>query len=229
MHIQISKHILIDLSKEGAADTIYASAICEWHCDVVILVNCAGFGMTGEFLNHNVDRVRTMVNVNAMCCIELAHKFGRYFVQKGRGRICQIASVAAFVPGAHAAVYHGTKAFIRNWAIALQHELIGTGVGVTVIDPGPVRTHFVEKSNSEKSLVFGAFRWFTYESVFVANAAVNATLNGDAEVVYGPLWRALQCGFLSFYGEMFNVISCKHLWQDPESKYRSPFEVYKHE
>lgn len=220
------RHLQIDLSENNAATQIYDTIINEWKIDkVVILVNNAGFGLTGEFLNQNIEKIKSMVSVNCIVCMELGHKFGRYFVQRGVGRICQIASVAAFIPGSHAAAYHASKAFSRNWAIALQHELIGTGVGVTCCCPGPVNTKFVKASNSEKSNVFGAFKWFTYESIDVANAAVNATLNGKREVVYGPLWLFLM-NLLSFYGETYNIISAKFFWQDPDSKYRSPFDVY---
>ena len=60
-----------------------------------------------------------MINVNAICCMELAHHFGRYLEQRGKGLICQIASVVACVPGAHVAVYHATKESIRNSALPL--------------------------------------------------------------------------------------------------------------
>lgn len=243
---QTFKHLQIDLSQSNAAATIYETIICEWKLlDIVILVNNAGFGMTGDFLNHNVDKLKRMVAVNSIVCMELAHKFGRYFVQRGVGRICQIASVAAFVPGlfcfveiyffclivwclgSHSAAYHATKAFSRNMAMALQHELIGTGVGVTCVCPGPVNTKFVKASNAEKSNVFGALNWFAYEPLDVAKAAVNATLNGKREVVHGPLWLFLM-NLLSFYGETYNIISAKFFWQDPNSKYRSPYKAYAH-
>eukprot|EP01084_Bolivina_argentea_P196708 337195_1 len=225
---QSFKHLQIDLSQTNAAKKIYNTIINEWKLfNIDILVNCAGFGLTGDFLNQNIDKVRCMVNVNSICCMELGHVFGRYFVQRGKGRICQIASVAAFYPGSHSAAYHATKSFIRNWAIAFQHELLGTGVGVTVVCPGPVRTNFMSKSNSDKALVFGALSWFNYKSIDVANAAVNATLQGKREIIYGPLWNFLQTG-LGYNGEAFNIIAAKLLWQDPNSTYRSPYDNYKH-
>ena len=153
----------------------------------------------------------------------LAHYFGRYFVQKGRGRICQIASVAAFIAGPHVAVYHATKSFVRNWALALHHELLGTGVAVTVVCPGPVRTPFVEGAEAQKSLIFGPLRWFTYSSMDTARAAVDATLSGRREVVYGPLWNCIQRGFLSFYGERFNMVATKLMWQDSQRGSRSMY------
>lgn len=94
------KHLQIDLSQNNAATQIYDTVIHEWKIDkVIILVNNAGFGLTGEFLNQNIEKIKSMVTVNSIVCMELGHKFGRYFVQRGVGRICQIASVAAFIPG----------------------------------------------------------------------------------------------------------------------------------
>ena len=216
------RHLIIDLSSDNAAEEIFNTVIHHWKIsDIIILVNCAGFGLTGDFLNQNVKSMRSMVNVNAICCMELAHHFGRYFVQRGKGRICQIASVAAYVPGAHVAVYHATKAFIRNWAVALQHELMGTGVGVTVVCPGPVRTKFVQQADAERSLIFGPLRWFTYSSMDTARAAVEATMSGKREVIHGVLWNAIQNGFLSFYGEIFMMIAVKLMWQDQHGECRS--------
>ena len=221
---QSFRHLIIDLSAETAAEEIFNTVIDKWKIsDVVILVNCAGFGLTGDFLNQNLKTMRAMINVNAICCMELAHYFGRYFVQRGRGRICQIASVAAYVPGAHVSVYHATKAFIRNWAVALQHELLGTGVGVTVVCPGPVRTNFVSTANSQGSSLFGPLRWFTYSSMGTARAAVKATMRGRREVVYGPLWNAMQNGFLSFYGEFLMMIAVKFIMQNPQRKCRAAY------
>lgn len=222
------KSLVMDLSKDESPQKIYNTIINDWKLtEVVILVNCAGFGMTGDFLNQNMNKIKTMINVNAISCIQLGQLFGRYFVKRGYGRICQIASVAAFIPGSHSAIYHATKSFIRNWAIAFQHELIGTGVGVTVVCPGPVKTKFVASSNSQKSLIFGALSWFAYESIDVATCAVNATLSGKRQVIYGPLWDFVQ-NLLSVYGEAYNVIAVKWLWQDPKAKYRSTVNKYVH-
>lgn len=220
------KSLVIDLSKDKASKKIYNTIINEWKIlNIVILVNCAGFGMTGDFLNQNINKIKAMINVNAICCVELGQLFGKYFVKRGYGRILQIASVASFVPGSHCAVYHATKSFIRNWAMAFQHELIGTGVGLTIMCPGPVNTKFKQNSNSDKSLIFGALKWFTYQSIDVAQSAVNATLNGKRQIVYGPLWSFIQ-NLLSVYGEAYNIIAVKFMWQDPKSKYRSPFKKY---
>eukprot|EP01084_Bolivina_argentea_P196706 337191_1 len=115
---QSFRYLTIDLSLSNAAETIYDTIINQWKIkNVVILVNNAGFGLSGEFLNQDVKKLKTMITVNSIICVELGHKFGRYFVMRQKGRICQMASVAAYVPGAHHAVYHATKAFIRNWAI----------------------------------------------------------------------------------------------------------------
>ena len=97
---QTFRHLQIDLSQPTAATQIYDTIITEWKVmEIVILVNNAGFGLTGEFLNQNVEKIKSMITVNSIVCMELSHKFGRYFVQRGIGRICQIASVAAFIPG----------------------------------------------------------------------------------------------------------------------------------
>eukprot|EP01084_Bolivina_argentea_P196707 337193_1 len=225
---QLFKALIIDLSSSNAANTIFDTILNKWNiCDIVILVNNAGFGLSGEFLNQNMSKLKTMISVNDIICIELAQLFGRYFVLRGKGRICQFASVASYIPGPHHAVYHATKAFIRNWAIAFGYELMATGVGVTIVNPGPVRTLFAKQSNMKESLIFGKMeKHFTYSSISVAKAAVNATLSGKREIVHGPLFHFMQNVF-NLYGETYNIMTGKYMQQDRAAKSRSVFEKYK--
>lgn len=194
---------------------------------VVILVNNAGFGMTGVFLNQSLEKITSMCQVNGIACIQLGHLFGRYFVQRGKGRICQIASIAAYTPGPLSAAYHGTKAMVRQWALGFQHELLGTGVGVTVVCPAAVNTNFSTTSRCNLSHIFTTFKFLSYSPKEIAKYAVDATLSGKREVFVGPLAASAHY-ILSLYGEAYNIIACRFCWASPVKQYRSAFEKYEY-
>ena len=111
------------------------------------------------------------------------------YFELGKGRICQIASIAAYTPGPLAAVYHGTKSFARDWAIALNRELYGTGVGVTIVSPGAIDTNFISTSSSNNSIIFTWLkRVLVYSPQKVAKDAMVATLAGKEEIITGFLF-----------------------------------------
>ena len=73
----------MDLSQDTAPNQIYRQ-IKDWNIDIDILVNNAGIGMTGLFVNQNSDRLATMIKINNIACMKLAHLFVRDFVKKGK-------------------------------------------------------------------------------------------------------------------------------------------------
>jgi len=110
------------------------------HVDV--LVNNAGFGAIGPFDELPLDRQLEMIRVNVMALTELTRLFLPAMVKAGRGSILNVGSVAGFVPGPGMTVYYATKAFVGSFSEALAAELMGTGVNVSVLCPGPTPTNF---------------------------------------------------------------------------------------
>jgi short-subunit dehydrogenase len=94
-----------------------------------------------------------MIAVNVAPTV-LAKAFARRMVRRGRGRIMNVASTAAFQPGPRMAVYYATKAYALSLSIALSIELAGTGVTVTCLAPGPVRTPFRERARVSATRLF---------------------------------------------------------------------------
>ncbi|QQS21854.1 SDR family NAD(P)-dependent oxidoreductase [Candidatus Saccharibacteria bacterium] len=109
-----------DLSKPGAARKLYDELKSD---GIEILVNNAGFGLVGDFFKEDIADNIDMVQLNAQALMELTHYFGNDFIKKKRGKILNVASVAAFVPGPKQPVYYATKAFVRSFsrALALWH------------------------------------------------------------------------------------------------------------
>jgi len=121
---------------------------------VDVLVNNAGFGASGAFGELSLARQMEIVQVNVNALVELTGLFLPSMIQRKRGGILNVGSVAGFVPGPGMAVYFATKAFVQSFTEALAEELIGTGVVVSVLCPGPTETNFSAVARGEKMRVF---------------------------------------------------------------------------
>jgi len=110
--------------------------------DVDLLVNNAGFGLRGRFLELDAERQAEMVRVNCEAIVTLTHAFASAMVERRRGGVITVASTAGMQPLPYEVTYAATKAFAISFSEALWMELRGTGVRVTVVNPGPVRTEW---------------------------------------------------------------------------------------
>src|SRR5689334_12245935 len=110
---------------------------------VEVLVNNAGFGHQADFATSPRDRMVEMVNVNVEAVVDLTSRFLGPMVERGRGSIINIASTGSFQPLPGSAVYGASKAFVLSFSEAVRTELRGSGVSVTAVCPGPVRTEFM--------------------------------------------------------------------------------------
>lgn len=114
---------------------------------VDVLVNNAGFGTHGDFAATPLDRQLDMVQVNVTALMELTGLFLPGMIARRRGGVMNIASVAGFQPGPRMAVYYATKAFVLSFSEAIAEELVGSGVTVTAVCPGPTKTNFGSVAN----------------------------------------------------------------------------------
>jgi hypothetical protein len=110
--------------------------------DVDLLVNNAGFGLRGRFLELDPAREAEMVRVNCEAVITLTHAFVPGMVKRRRGGVITVASTAGMQPLPYEATYGASKAFAISFMEALWMELRGTGVKLTVVNPGPVKTEW---------------------------------------------------------------------------------------
>jgi short-subunit dehydrogenase len=155
--------------------------------EIEILVNNAGFGLYGDFLDTDLAIEREMIAVNVTAPTALAKRFAVPMTRRGRGRILNVASTAAFQPGPRMAVYYATKAYVLSLSLALSVELAGTGVTVTCLAPGPVRTPFRERAHVSASRLFSGERGRRAEEV--ARAGWDALERGRKLAIPGLLNR----------------------------------------
>jgi short-subunit dehydrogenase len=133
--------IAADLEAPDAAAKLIAEIERLGLC-VDILINNAGFGLTGRFAELPLEGQRGMVDLNVRTLTELARLAVPGMIERRRGGILNVASTAAFQPGPGFAVYFATKAYVLSLSEALHQELKGTGVRVSALCPGPTRTEF---------------------------------------------------------------------------------------
>ena len=115
---------------------------------VDVLVNNAGFGLTGEFTSTDWTQEAEMLQVNMVAATHLTKLFLPQ-IRARQGKILNVASTAAFQPGPFMAIYYATKAYLLSFSEALAEELEGTGVTVTCLCPGPVKTNFQRRAYLE--------------------------------------------------------------------------------
>ena len=138
----VRAHVIpADLSKAGAAQTV-VDGVAALGLEIDVLVNNAGLGRYGPFIDMAPGSELEMIQVNVVALTELTRRFLPAMVARRRGRILNVASTAAFLPGPLMAVYYATKAYVLSFSEAIANELEGTGVTVTAFCPGPVDSGF---------------------------------------------------------------------------------------
>lgn len=115
--------------------------------DIDILINNAGTGVYGEFKDTDFSKELSMINVNIVALSFITKIVLRKMLFRGKGKILNVASTAAFKPGPLMAVYYATKAYVLSFSQAVASEIKGTGVSLTVLCPGPVNTKFLKESS----------------------------------------------------------------------------------
>ena len=110
--------------------------------NIEILFNNAGFGISGEFLSHDLQREDSLIDVNIKALTRLSYIFGNYFKQKRKGMIVNISSVASMMPGPYMATYYASKAYVSSFSLSLSYELKEYNVKVHALNLPRVDTSF---------------------------------------------------------------------------------------
>jgi short-subunit dehydrogenase len=177
-----------DLSRDGAARRV-VDALGGRMIDV--LANNAGFGKSAPFVDMDFERVTDMIRVNVLALTELTRLALPAMRDRGRGRILNVASTAAFQPGPGMAVYYATKAFVLSFSEALHRELKGTGVTSTVVCPGLTETDFHRRAGTR---IHGSLALNRMDASRVAREAYAGVKRGARLVIPGAINKSLSLG-----------------------------------
>lgn len=172
--------VVKDLAEQGAATDVY-EAVKEAGLTVDYLINNAGFGGRGKFHEREWQQDLSMINVNVVALVELTRRFLPDFVARNEGKVLNVSSTAALVPGPLQAVYYATKAFVTSFSNALAEELHDTAITVTALMPGATDTEFASTSGMDKTNLFDS----TSSAREVAEAGYSAMLDGKLDIIAG--------------------------------------------
>ncbi|MEM9707108.1 MAG: SDR family oxidoreductase [Pseudomonadota bacterium] len=142
-----------DLSDEGAAQRIFDHA-STLRSPVEFLINNAGFGGRGLFVERDWASDRDMIQVNIIALSALTRLFLPGMISRQSGRILNVSSPAGELPGPMQAVYFASKAFVTSFSLALTEETRGAGVTVTALLPGATASEFAQTADMEKTPLF---------------------------------------------------------------------------
>ena len=149
---------------------------------VDVLVNDAGQGQYGLFVEGDIRRFLDIIQLNVNALTVLTHLFLKDMVARNEGKILQLASIASELPGPWQAVYHATKAYVLHLTEALVRELKDSAVSITALQPGATDTDFFNKADMQESKILDTK---LSDPVKVAKDGYEALMKGDDKVVSG--------------------------------------------
>lgn len=174
--------IAADLMKPGAAEQLYNEIRAEG-IQVDVLVNDAGQGVWGKFVETDLQKELDIIQLNINATVILTKLFLKEMVARNSGKILQLASTSSKAPTPLLSVYAGTKAFIYNFTQGLINELKDTNVTMTALLPGPTETDFFRKAGAENTVVYQEME--LADPADVAKDGYEALQNGESKIVSG--------------------------------------------
>lgn len=151
--------------------------------EIEVLVNNAGHGHYGEFIDTNLSMELQIIDLNVASLVIITKLFLKDMVERRSGKILNLSSIASKAPGPWQSVYHGTKAFVQSFTEAVRHEVKDLGITVTVLLPGATDTDFFRKADMEQSKI--AQEEKLDDPAAVAKDGYKALMSGDDMVVSG--------------------------------------------
>jgi uncharacterized protein len=166
-----------------------ADRLSQRDAPIELLVNNAGFGIAGAFVDISATDHQEMISLNIGALVALTAAAVAVMSERKRGWILQVSSMASFQPGPNAATYSATKAFVTSHSEALHEELRASGVVVTALCPGFTRTEFHERSGGSETGV-PDLAWLS--SADVAVDGLRAVAAGRALSIPGVGYKGVQ-------------------------------------
>ena len=158
--------IVLDLSKQNSAKELY-EVVKQRGILIDILINNAGFGVYGNFIETDIEKEIDMIELNIKSLVVLTKLFLKDMVSRNNGTIINVASTAAFQPGPLMSVYYASKSFVLSFTEAIRNEVRDTNVNISVLCPGPTDTEFEKSASLEESSLFTKLKVMKPEKVAI--------------------------------------------------------------
>ncbi len=127
-------------------------ALNEYGLHAEFLVNNAGIGLSGPFVENGSDDLMRLADLNMRAVTDLTHRLLPGMIARGSGGVLNIASLGGYLPGPFQAAYYASKSYVMSLSEALAYEVAGTNVRVSVFAPGPLATRFHERMESQNDI-----------------------------------------------------------------------------
>lgn len=177
-----------DLTATGTVEQI-AAALEKAGIAIDCLVNNAGIGHAGPFSQQSLDTDLQVLELNVRVPVELCRRLLPGMLERGKGRILNVASTGAFQPGPRLALYYASKAFLLSFSEALSRELRDSGVTVTALCPGSTQSEFHVRAGMSHFRTI--FKRKLPTSAEVARYGYQALMQGRPVAIHGGLNRIL--------------------------------------
>ncbi len=182
---RICRWLAVDLSADNSADTVFNWCI-ENQFGISILVNNAGYGLSGSFENYSATEHAEMLHVNIISLTKLTRIFLPELLKQPRSYILNIGSSASYQAVPMLSAYAASKAYVLSFSRGLYQELRKTNVSVTCVCPGPTDTNFVDRAHVGPRGRKAAER-FNMSPQTVARIAIHALFRKKPEVITGSM------------------------------------------
>lgn len=171
-----------DLATPTGAQELY-DEVKRTGVQIDYLVNDAGVGVYGRFWETDMQEELDMIQLNAVSLYVLTKLFLPDMIQRGSGKVLQLASVVSKAPNPLQTVYSATKAFIYNLSLGLSQELKDTGVTMTALQPGATDTEFFTNAGADDTKIYRETK--LSDPADVAQDGYDALMAGESHVVSG--------------------------------------------
>lgn len=196
-----------DLTQASAPKEIYEEVKSKG-IEIEYLINNAGFGGRGKFHEREWEKDLAMINLNVVALTSLTRHFLPDFVKRNKGKILNVSSTAAYMPGPLQAVYYATKSYVTFFSNALAEELYDTNISVTALMPGATESEFARVSGMDKTNLFNK----TASARIVAEDGYKGMIKGKLDVVSGLTFsQKMMFGMLPFLPKKMKLKSIRKM------------------
>lgn len=175
----------LDLSDEDAAERLYHWSK-RYHSKLTVVVNNAGYGLNGSFIDIPYHKHINNINVNIKAVVGISHRFIPVLNKQTQGYLLNVASTTAYQTVPYLNIYASTKAFMLSFTRGLRYELRNTNISVSALSPGSTDTDFVNRAKMGESILKTA-RKFNMTAEEVGKIAVSGMFKSKAEIIPGFL------------------------------------------